>query len=277
MNADDPVIPGQERVGTPREQRGGGGLMTDFVMALRFFSRLPSGSTPHEKPDLDRIAMALPLASVVIGAGPALLLIGAVLIGLPAYFAAALAVAAAVIAGGAMAEDAIADAADGLFGGQTRERRLEIMKDSRHGTYGVSALCLFLLLRVTALGSIAAAQPLVAATIWLGAGVVGRSGALWLPLVLPAARSDGASAAAGQVSRRGFAVGAALATVLVFLLAAPATNVVALVVAALLCVVVVAAWAALCRRLVDGQTGDLIGALMALLEITVLGTLVLFA
>ena len=67
----------------------------------------------------------------------------------------ALAVAAMVIASGAMADDALADAMDGLFGGQTTERRLEIMKDSRHGTYGVAALALFILLRVTALGAMA--------------------------------------------------------------------------------------------------------------------------
>lgn len=276
MNAEEPVIPGQERVGTPREQGAGGGLAADFVMALRFFSRLPTGASPHEKPELSRIVMALPLASLVIGALPALLLLGGVLLGLPAYFAAALAVAAAVIAGGAMAEDAVADAGDGLFGGQTRERRLEIMKDSRHGTYGVAALCLLLVLRVTALGSVAATQPLAAAAIWLAAGIAARSGAMWLPLALPPARSDGASASAGQVSKRSFAVGAVLALVLVFVLAGPATSVFALGLATILCLAVIAGWSALCRRLVDGQTGDLIGALMALLEITVLGTLLVF-
>jgi len=263
-------------MGTPRQQAAGGGLAADFVMALRFFSRLPTGSSPHEKPELDRIAMALPFASLAIGIGPALVLVGAGFLGLPAYFAAALAVAVAVIAGGAMAEDAIADAADGLFGGQTRERRLEIMKDSRHGTYGVAALCLFLLLRITALGSVVAAQPLAAAAIWLAAGVGARSGALWLPLALPAARAEGASATAGLVSRRGFAVGAVLALVLFFILAGPATSIVAMVVAVVLALAVIAGWAALCRRLVGGQTGDLIGALIALLEIALLGALVAF-
>ena len=254
----------------------GRGLADDFIMALRFFSRLPTGDSPHRAPDLDRIAMALPLASVAIGIGPALLLIGAGLVGLPGHFAAALAVAAMAVASGAMAEDALADSADGLFGGQTRERRLDIMKDSRHGTYGVTALALFILLRVTALGAAVAANPLAAAAIWLAASIAGRSGALWLAVMLPAARADGASATAGRVSGRSFAVGTIFAAVLLFVLGGPATSLVALGAAVLAAVAVIAGWTAVCRRLVGGQTGDLIGALGALVEIAVLGTLVAF-
>lgn len=252
------------------------GLKADFIMALRFFSRLPTGETPHQVPDLGRIAMALPLASVAIGIGPALLLIGGALIGLPAYFAAALAVGAMVIASGAMAEDALADAADGLFGGHTVERRLEIMKDSRHGTYGVAALCLFVLLRVTGLGAVAAINPLAAGAIWLAASVVGRSGALWLPAALPPVRRDGASATAGRVPARSFAVGAVFSVVLLFLLAGPAASIVGLGAAVIAAVVVIAGWTAVCRQMVGGQTGDLIGALGALVEIAVLTALLGF-
>ena len=253
-----------------------GGLGADFIMALRFFSRLPSGESPHEVPDLNRIAMALPLASVAIGIGPGLLLMAAALLGLPAYFAAALAVGAAVMAGGAMAEDALADSADGLFGGSTRERRLEIMKDSRHGTYGVAALCLFLVLRVVGIGSVATINPLAAAAIWLAAGIVGRSGALWLAVALAPARTDGAAATAGRLQKRSFAVGAVLGLMLLFVLAGPPTSVLALALALVAAVAVIAGWTALCGRLVAGQTGDLIGALGALLEITVLTALLLF-
>lgn len=260
----------------PAPATGGIGLKDDFIMALRFFSRLPTGSSPHQTPELSRIAMALPLASVAIGIGPALLLIGATLIGLPTYFAAALAVAAMVMASGAMADDALADAADGLFGGHSVERRLEIMKDSRHGTYGVAALSLFILLRVTALGAAAAVNPLAAAAIWLAASIVGRSGALWLAVALPPARTNGAAATAGALTPTGFAVGAVFAAVLLFVLGAPATNLVAIGIAVLLAAGVVAGWTAICRRLVGGQTGDLIGALGALTEVAVLAALLPF-
>ncbi|WDQ97852.1 adenosylcobinamide-GDP ribazoletransferase [Devosia sp. J2-20] len=274
---EDAIAPEAMEPSRAETRPGGLGLADDLVMALRFFSRLPTGNSPHQKPELNRIAMALPLASVVIGIGPALLLIGGGLIGLPAYFAAALAVAAMVMVSGAMAEDALADAADGLFGGHSVARRLEIMKDSRHGTYGVAALCLFLMLRVSGLGAIAAFNPLAAGAIWLAAGIVGRSGALWLAVALPAARSDGVSATAGTVRGRSFGVGAVFAVVLLFVLAAPATNLVALGFALVAALVVIAGWSALCRRLVGGQTGDLIGALGALVEIAVLCALLPFA
>lgn len=260
----------------PQASPGGIGLKDDFIMALRFFSRLPTGSSPHQRPDLKRIAMALPLASVVIGIGPALLLIAATLVQLPTYFAAALAVAAMVIASGAMADDALADAADGLFGGHSVERRLEIMKDSRHGTYGVVALCLFILLRVAALGAMAAVNPLSAAAVWLAASIVGRSGALWLAVALPAARAEGAAVTAGALPASSFAIGAAFAVVLLFVLGAPPTSLAGIGIAVLLALLVIAGWTAICRRLVGGQTGDLIGALGALIEIAVLAALLPF-
>lgn len=275
LNVDElKVEPQQDSI--PRAATEGLGLKADFIMALRFFSRLPTGDTPHQVPDLARIAMALPLASVAIGIGPVLLLIGGALIGLPAYFAAALAVAAMVIASGAMAEDALADAADGLFGGHTIERRLEIMKDSRHGTYGVAALCLFVLLRVTGLGAVAAINPLAAGAIWLSASIAGRSAALWLAVALPPVRKDGASATAGRVPGRSFAVGAVFAVVLVFLLAGPVVGLLGPGVAVIAALVMIMGWTALCRRMIGGQTGDLIGALGALVEIAVLTALLGF-
>lgn len=276
MNADEPELQADEP-GSPRAAAGGLGLRDDFIMALRFFSRLPTGGSAHQKPDLSRIAMALPLASLAIGIVPALLLVGGVLGGLPSYFAAALAVGTMILTSGAMAEDALADAADGLFGGQTAERRLEIMKDSRHGTYGVAALALFIVLRVTALGAIAAINPMAAGAIWLAASIVGRSSALWVAVALPPARKDGASATAGRLPGRNFAVGTAFAALLLFLLAGPATSVVALAVAVILAIAVAAGWTALCRRLVGGQTGDIIGALGALVEIAILAALLPFA
>lgn len=252
------------------------GLFADMVMALRFFSRLPTGDAPHEKPVLRRMALALPFASLAIGIGPALLLALATAAGLPSYFAAALAVGAAVIATGAMAEDAIADAADGLFGGGTRERRLEIMKDSRHGSYGVAALCLFVLLRVTGLGAIAAVNPLAAGGVWLAAGAVARSAALWLPVTLPPARDKGAGATAGELPRRNFAIGAGFAVILTVVLAGPFAGWLGVVLALTAAALVTLGWTALCRRLVGGQTGDLTGAAMALCEIAALTAFLLF-
>jgi adenosylcobinamide-GDP ribazoletransferase len=246
-------------------------------MGLRFFSRLPTGDRPFTKPNLDRIALSLPFTSVVIGFLPALLMMLGAWATIPSYFAAALGVAAMIVATGAMADDALADSADGLFGGASVERRLEIMKDSRHGTYGVAALGLYVLLRVTAIGAVAAYNPLAAAGIWLGATVLGRSGALWLSVELPNAREGGASASAGRVSRRNFFIGAGFAAMLTLILAAPFTSLVAVILALAAAAGVASAWVWACRRLIGGQSGDLIGALSALIEVAALTIFLVFA
>lgn len=242
-------------------------LFDDVVMGLRLYSRLPTGDAPHRAPRISRVAMALPFTSILIGLGPALALLVLVLIGVPPLFASGLAVAAWVLATGAMSEDALADAADGLFGGATRERRLEILKDSRHGTYGVSALVLLLLLRVAALSAIATVNAYAAAALWLAAGILSRSASLWLTVRLPPARTDGLSASSGRLDKRAFALGLFFAAVLGFILIGPFAGVVGYVVALVFTAGTALGGVRLCARLVGGQTGDLIGALQAVLEI----------
>lgn len=262
--------PANENGAFPQDFR----LTDDLMMGLRFYSRLPTGDAPHTRPNLNRMALALPLTSLVIGALPAAVLLGLEWLTVPHYFAAALAVATLVIVTGAMAEDALADAADGLFGGRNIEQRLDIMKDSRHGTYGVCAIALLLGLRITAIGSIA--NPLAAVGVLLAATVMARSGALWLTVALPPARSGGAAAAAGQVSRQAFGIGAVFMVVLSFVLAGFAVSIFGLITAYALGALVIWGWITLCRRLIGGQTGDLIGALQALLEIAVLTAFMIF-
>ena len=246
----------------------------DLVMALRFYSRLPTGNAPHQRPNLDRVAIVLPLASFVVGLIPVAVLLLLEWVGVPTFFAATLAVAVLVIITGAMSEDALADSADGLFGGRTIEERLEIMRDSRHGTYAVCALVLFLVLRVVAVGSISA--PLEAAALLLTAPLIARSGALWLTYALPAARSGGAAVAAGRVTPRNFVIGLAITVIVSFATAGFAVGLLGLALAYGLCALVALGWVVVCRRLVGGQTGDLIGALQALLEIAALTAFMVF-
>lgn len=258
------------------EARSKGSFFGDLLMGLRFYSRLPTGNTPHELPDLSRMALALPFASVIIAIVPALILLFGASLGLPSMFAATLAVATYVLATGAMAEDGIADTADGLFGGRTIEQRLDILKDSRHGTYGVAALVLFLILRVSALGAIAATSPFAAALVWVSATVAARSGSLWLTLHLSPARRDGASSAVGQIRKTPFLIGLGFAATISFILAAPFTSIIGIVFAAALLVGVAYGWSLVCAHLLGGQTGDLIGALQALLEIAALSAFIVF-
>lgn len=266
MSADHENRPGR----TP--PKGAYRAPADLTMALRLFSRLPTGPLPHEAPDLSRIAPVLPLASLLIVIGPALLLVACGYAGLPALYSSLLALAAYAIATGAMGEDAIADASDGLFGGTTPERRLDILKDSRHGTYGVLAIVFSVGLRATALAAITARDPIAAACALIAATVLARSISLYLPFSLPPARREGAGATAGRPSWNTFLIGLVLALLIAALIAAPLLGIfsvaMALVVAAPVCIY----WGWLCRNLIGGQTGDLTGALGAYLEAAIISS-----
>ena len=210
----------------------GRAIVYEIIGGLRFYSRLPIGFAPHLPPELNRLAPVLPLVSLLLGIVPA------VAAGRPDLVRTALGLCRGhrgrllgLVLTGAMAEDALADAFDGLFGGPSPEVRLDIMRDSRHGTYGVSALVLLLLLRVFAVGGIAAIHPFAGAGAWLASGIVARSGSLWLPLALPSARARRRLCGRGTRRRPAFWVGAAIALVLTVILAIPFAGVAGVAVA----------------------------------------------
>ena len=143
-----------------------------FLCALQFLTRLPAPSFADFQPDwITRAARYYSLVGILVGAACAgvLLAAGQLWSGpLPAL----LALAAGVLITGGFHEDGLADTADGLGGGQTPRRRLEIMKDSRVGTYGVLALGLVLAIKVAALASLPLATAALALVAAHGAGRV---------------------------------------------------------------------------------------------------------
>ena len=170
----------------------------DIADALRFFTRLRLGAPAPAAPlDISRIAWAAPVAGAVVGLIGALVLALTALLGLPLLLRAGLATAALVAATGALHEDGLADVADGFGGGLTRERKLEIMRDSRIGAYGALALALALILRV---GALAAALD---GGLWRGSlslilvAALSRAASLTPLALLAPARADGSGAAAG--------------------------------------------------------------------------------
>lgn len=116
-----------------------------FFGALRFFTRLPVPVwVGHSAEALNRSARYFPAVGLVIGGIGALVFLGASLFW-PQAVAVLLSMAATIYATGAFHEDGLADMVDGLGGGWDKLRILEIMKDSRVGSYGVVALVLALL------------------------------------------------------------------------------------------------------------------------------------
>jgi adenosylcobinamide-GDP ribazoletransferase len=116
-----------------------------FCLALAFFSRIPvPASTPYTPQLLNQSSRYLSLAGLLLGALQALVLLASAKL-LPLPVAVLLALLSGLILTGAFHEDGLADTADGLGGGSSVSRKLEIMKDSTVGTYGlVTLLSVFL-------------------------------------------------------------------------------------------------------------------------------------
>ena len=169
---------------------------------------------------------------------------------------------------GAIHEDGLADCADGFWGGWERERRLEIMRDSRLGVYGTLALIVSTGLRWQLLTTVLEGKNSFLAILL--AGMLTRS---VLPLMmahLPQARSDGLSHSVGIPNGSGvyFSIIISASISLVFLGVAGLMLAVIAAITALLC-------GLLARKKIGGQTGDVLGASVVIVEIIVLATCIL--
>lgn len=122
-----------------------------FFGALRFFTRLPVPAwVPHSEAQLNRASRYFPAVGLLVGLiGGFVWLIASLF--WPKTIAILLALSATILATGAFHEDGLSDMTDGFGGGWDKERILEIMKDSRVGSFGVVVLVLTLLGRFMAL------------------------------------------------------------------------------------------------------------------------------
>ena len=247
-------------------------FVKDLMACLRFYSRLnlPAAPGGAAMADFGDALRALPVAGAIIGGAGGAALFGARAVGLPALPAAICAIAALIAVTGALHEDGLADVADGFGGGATREKKLEIMRDSRLGSYGAIALVLALMLRVTSLAALTERGLGLAIFALICAGAVSRTAGL-LPLLLSApARRDGAGAAMSRPT--GDAPG--LALILAGAASAPLLFA-GLSVSQVLSADIAAALAAfaitrLAKRQIGGYTGDVLGAAQQAAEIAVL-------
>jgi adenosylcobinamide-GDP ribazoletransferase len=233
----------------------------NLLATLQFLTRVPIRL--KRAPDLAKIPPWFPVAGAVIGLAVAAVGAGAWHLTTP-LVAGALAVTAGLLITGAFHEDGLGDVADGFGGGHTVERRLEIMKDSRHGTYGVAAMAASIVVRVTALGSMPG--PLVLAASAVAAHVLARTAAVVLMAAAPLARHRGLGADYGQSTTWRVAVvtlltGTALGAVAVGWWVAP------LLLASL---VGAAITGVLAHRKIGGISGDVLGAAEQVAECLVL-------
>jgi adenosylcobinamide-GDP ribazoletransferase len=236
-----------------------------FFVALQFFTRLPIPRwVGFDASWLHQSSRYFPLVGLTVAAiGAAVYALAALV--LPTALAVLLSTAATIYATGAFHEDGFADTCDGMGGGTTRERALEIMKDSRIGAYGAIGILLMLAVKCTALAQL---SPSAAVAALFAAHPLSRLMACALIWRMQYARSEGKSKPLAQQMGNG-EFSFALVTALLPAVAAGAMGWIAwpVLLAGLLAMALSAWW--LTRKFVQrlgGYTGDCLGAVQQLTE-----------
>ena len=238
--------------------------LDDLRTAVAFLTRLPM---PHPQgampPNFVRAHRMFPLVGAGSGAAVGLLCLFLRMIGVPDLAAAALALGASAVLTGALHEDGLADVADGFGGGRDKVAKLEIMRDSRLGTYGALILMVSFVAKLSALAVLPNAelvQSLVAAHA-LARGVLPA-----MSMSLPYAREDGLAANAGRPDSATAGIAGALALVIAWL----ALPWAAAFLAALVAVIGAIGMTTLAQRQIGGQTGDVLGGTEQVAETAIL-------
>ena len=242
-------------------------LRAELLACLAFYTRLPVNAGDDAGRSFAEAQWAAPVAGLAVALCGALAFWlgrrGAPWLMAPPLLGGLIAVAATMLATGALHEDGLSDTFDGFGGGRTREEKLEIMRDSRVGSYGAAALIFSILLRAGALAAIA--SPAHVALALIAAHMSARALMPAFMHAVPPARSDGLSAGAGVIPRQTATAALVLggAALLPMGLSAAVTTAILLVI-----------WMFFLRRLaerqISGQTGDVLGMLEQGAEILVL-------
>ncbi len=235
----------------------------DIPVALVLLTRLPMPRLPEKAFERQAAATwAFPLTGLAVGT----LAVAVGWIGLSANLSAMLCaillVTALVVSTGAMHEDGLADTCDGLWGGTTPERRSAIMKDSHIGTYGVLALVFSQLLRIVAIADLLAINLLNGI---IGAAILSRSLMPAVMALLPNARGTGLSHQVGKPQIFPVSVGLGLAVMLILILLGAKA-----IIPAMVAIFSAAIVAVVSKSKIGGQTGDILGSVQQVSEVSFL-------
>lgn len=234
-----------------------------FIGAIVFLTRIPVRTRRH----LDTASSVpwFPFVGALIGAA-----VGGIAALLQPWaspaVAAGVAIAVGLVVTGCFHEDGLGDVADAYVGGWTRDDRLRILKDSRHGTYGVAAIGTSIALRIVTLAAIVEAGPNVVVAAAVSAHSIARAGALGVMLVGQPAVGEGLGADyVGNLRRGAVAAGALVGALISALLIG--WWILPVVAGAVVVAVAMNAWT---NHKIGGFSGDLLGATEQVVEITTL-------
>lgn len=236
-----------------------------FFLALGFLTRLPVPPDPSFSQDkLNRCVRYFPLVGLLVGA-----ITGGVTLALTTVLQVPVAVLLGMIASlrltGAFHEDGLADSIDGLGGGLDPDRALDIMKDSRLGTYGACALIGSLSLKWLMLSYVFGADAKLGFAIMLFAHCVSRLAPLWIMRTLPYAGDRGSSKSKPLAKALRFSD-----LVIAHLSCLPAVLVVGFRpcwISIPCSIALVVWWRSILKKKIQGYTGDTLGAAQQFVEL----------
>lgn len=248
------------------------------LSSVQFLSRLPIPSrfANHDKPDFEKGSWSFPLAGMVICIPALIVMVLAYLLGLNTEITIVLTITTQALATGALHEDGLADITDGFGGGSTRERKLEIMKDSSIGTFGAVALITAFLMRFALLSSLLDISLFMAIAGFIVAQTVSRAVQVWFWQSLPAARVDGLSSTFGTPSKQSARTAILIGGASLLLPLISGVSIFSLAISLALIILLLIGFRKLCFDQIGGQSGDAIGAIQVLAEIAFLIGLLTF-
>lgn len=225
-------------------------MLNDLKVAFAFLTRIPINHGPQIS--LRRSAALFPLVGALIGLIGGLVFYVSSAI-LPPLVSASISILVTVAITGAFHLDGLADICDGLIGGWNREERLKILKDSRHGTYGVAAISLQLILQVCLLSALSPRDGLFTLIVL---HTLSRLVPIFLMLIPATSGHDGMGA---SVSREIGAREPLVGSLITVLLIAPIMGLNFLLLSAILFLTlsIFALWV---TRKIGGMVGDAFGA-----------------
>ncbi len=243
--------------------------LTDLSLAVGLLTRIPLPSfmfPSSTERAASHAAWAYPLVGLVVGSAVAAAAAFTLAVGMPAGLAAMFALLVHFLVTGAMHEDGLADCADGFWGGWTSERRLEIMKDSQIGTYGVLALIWSIGTKWILLSHLL----LLDGWPWLliASALTSRAAMVAVMYGLPNARKSGLSQQTGRPPALSAVLALGVALTGLSICVPEQTLSIMLLLAAVTAAVAYISW-----RKIRGQTGDVLGATQQMGEIIVLAVM----
>ena len=252
--------------------------LDDIARSTGFLSRLPLPARFFNDHDgsLSRAAGMFPVAGLVIALCPGLVVLILSLFGANSAVTILLALVVLLGVTGALHEDGLADSADAFGARGGRDHMLEIMKDSRSGTYGVLALVMGLALRATALTIILSVTGgWNTFLVLLAVAAASRAAMVWHWNELPPARQDGVAASVGAPEDSAKTLALSLGAGLFLVLAGISGGLMSAALALAVSAVALSQWTAIVRKKLNGHTGDTIGASQQITETACLVTLAL--